>query len=302
MVLEAMFEESSIKKHPLFVFFMAIALSSVGLWLAFIMFPKSASVLSIAFVSIGFMPVLHQLFSDEEECEVEECEEEKKPWWAIGFLARHFEIVKVLAWMTIGLIVSYSFWYVFLPVEIRGAVFSEQNSTTAQISELRTEATGKVTQQTTMVCAKNADCWFQMILENNAKVLGLEIIFSFIYGVGALFLIAWNASVIATVIGKDVVGLIGAASQSMGNTGMLFAYFGGLVNALGFLPHGLPELMGYFVGGIAGAIISAAISRKKYKTNEFWIIAKDAIVLIIFAFLLLVIGSAIESQLIVGAI
>ncbi len=302
MVLEAMFEESSIKRHPLFVFFMAIALSSVGIWLAFLMFPKSASVLSIAFVSIGFMPVLHQLFCDEEQCEVEECETEKKPWWAIGFLARHFEIVKILAWMTIGLIVSYSFWYVFLPTEIRASVFAEQDSTTSQISQLKAEATGKVTQSNTMVCGKNVNCWFQLILENNAKVLGLEIIFSFIYGVGALFLIAWNASVIATVIGKDVLGLIGAATQSMGNIGVLFAYFGGLVKALGFLPHGLPELMAYFVGGIAGAIISAAISRKKYKTNEFWIIAKDAIVLIILAFLLLVIGSAIESQLISGNI
>jgi len=37
---------------------------------------------------------------------------------------------------------------------------------------------------------------------------------------------------------------------------------GGLFNALGLVPHGLFESLGYFLGAISGGIIGAAISRK----------------------------------------
>ena len=43
------------------------------------------------------------------------------------------------------------------------------------------------------------------IFINNMGVLFLCIIFSFLYGAGAIFILTWNASVIAAAIGSFIV-------------------------------------------------------------------------------------------------
>ena len=145
-------------------------------------------------------------------------------------------------------------------------------------------------------CGENAQCWFDIIFYNNAFVMLLSVIFSFVYGAGAVFLIGWNASIIGVVVGKDIV-------QAMAVSGnFVQAFATGLYNALGLLPHGLPEAMGYFFGAIAGGIIGVAISKRSYLPHELRTIGKDAIVTLSLALILLFIGAWIEAIVIIQAI
>jgi hypothetical protein len=292
MVLEGILKSKEVRKHPFTMLALAMALSSIGIIVGYYTFPEHASILGLALVTIGMMPILHTIFVKEET------EEATKPGSCLTFIERHFDLIKIYAFFFIGLIISYSLWYVALPVEMRETVFSEQEKAIEDIGKLRTAHTGQAF-LFTGPCGENYWCWFDVIFANNAMVLLLAILLSFIYGVGAIFLIAWNASVLAVVIGKDMLQLM-APYAAMGVFGKVAAYFHGLFNAIGFIPHGMPEIIGYFVGAIAGGIISVAISKGKFMSHEFTTIAKDALVLILIALLLLFFAALIEAGLIIG--
>ncbi|MFH1895209.1 MAG: stage II sporulation protein M [archaeon] len=292
MVLESIISGKNARNHPLVMMFLAAALSSVGIWTSYLTFPSSASVLSIAFITIGIVPILYTIFI------VEEAEEASKEGKWFSFISRHFDLIKIYSWFFIGLILSYSLWYVVLPPEMNATVFSEQNTVIENISELKTELTGNIT-GTTAVCSDNLWCWFDVILQNNLRVLFLGVILSAVYGVGAMFLIAWNASVIGAVIGKDALMLV-SSYASFGAFAYVFAYFHGLIKALGLIPHGMFEVLGYFVGAMAGALISIVVTKGHYRKHEIKLLVKDSIGLIFLSLLLLFIGAVIEAALIVG--
>ncbi|MEW6294846.1 MAG: stage II sporulation protein M [Candidatus Diapherotrites archaeon] len=298
MVLESILGEKDARKHPLVMMLFSIALSSVGLWVSYFTFPSTASTLGIAFVTIAAMPVLYSIFVAEEE------EEAERPGATLTFIERHFDILKIFGWFFIGLIISYSFWYFFLPQDTRSIVFSEQEGALGEISDIRNDLTETGEYRGSVVgsdvkCTNDYWCIFKVVLANNSTVLFLSILISFAYGAGALFLIGWNASVIGVLIGKDAMQSI-TLSPTQGPLEAVTSYGGSLVNGLSLIPHGLPEIGGYLIGAIAGGIISVAITKKKYRTHEFQIITKDSLLLTFFAFMLLIVGALIEAALIVG--
>ncbi|MDD4251401.1 MAG: hypothetical protein PHX27_04385, partial [Candidatus ainarchaeum sp.] len=61
-----------------------------------------------------------------------------------------------------------------------------------------------------------------------------------------------------------------------------------------------PELMGYIFGALAGAILSAMISRKQFFRNDFSKTIKDFILLVILAIFSVVYGAILEAMGIVG--
>ncbi len=289
MVLEAVVSSKELMKHPLVMLFLAVLFSSAGLWIAYLTFPGSSSILGIAFVTIALVPIMHGIFVKEEAIEAE------SDSWTPNFIERHLTVVKIYAWFFIGLILSYAFWYAVLPIEMREKVFEEQEKTLAGIEKLKSRMTGDVTIRQS-ACGKDAGCWFNLIFYNNSFVLLLAVLFSFIYGAGAIFLIGWNASVIGVVIGRDIL-------QAMAVSGnFLQAFAVGIYNGLGLLPHGLPEAIGYFFGAIAGGIIGVAIIKEKHRTHEFSVIAKDAIITLALALALLGIGAMVEAWVIVEAL
>lgn len=293
MVLESLTDVHFIRRNPVVMLFLAIIVSSVGMWIAYFTFPESASILAIANIAIALVPIMHRLFVVEEVCEI------MKPGRTLGFLTRHRCTLKIYTWLFIGLIVSYAFWYVAMPMDVKESVFSQQDRELDKIADLKNQLTGNVYIQAT-TCAKDFGCWFQLVMYNNSSVLLWAILFSFIYGAGAIFLISWNASIIGVVVGRDVIGLVAEYAHLGVGWDLAAAYTHGLFNALGFLPHGLPEALGYFIGAFAGAIISVAISKRQYKSKEFEIIAKDAFILILIALLLILIGALIESYLLIS--
>ena len=287
MVLESLSSLENAEKHPVVLFFMAFLVSSAGLFLAFNSFPGSSSVLAIAFVAVAFMPILHSLFIMEE---INEVDEKDVPF---AFISTHFDVIHIYSWIFLGLIVAYAFWYAVLPMDNSACtgmgcllpekprIFSEQNKVYSGITGL-SAATGKVTGETECFNAKTksfTSC-FGLIFMNNAWVMALIIIFSFIWVAGAIFSIAWNASVIGTFIGIEIT------SKSVD---------AGIARAVSYLPHGIPEVMAYFVAAIMGGIISATISKRNFRKGELKVVLVDSLLLGMLALITLFIGAFIET-------
>ena len=306
MVLESIVDPLKVRAKPSLMFFDSILLSSIALWASFLVFPQSVSLLSVAFIVIATMPVIHRVFV------LEEAEDMEKPPSASDFISRHFDVISIYVWFFIGLVVSYSFWYVALPaadspfclgescitIPGRSNAFDQQEKTLEGIATLSESLSGKVTG----VPNTQGDFWvyFTTIFSNNTLVLLLAVAFSFVYGAGALFLITWNASVIAVKLGQGAIALLSHYSY-LGPFSIIAAYLHGLFNALGFVPHGVFELPGFFVGAIAGGIISVVVTKKGYKKNELNVVAKDAFAMLALAIVLVFLGAVIEALLITAA-
>lgn len=293
MVLESLFEGESIVKHPLSALFLGFVFSSVSVWIAFFSFPSSASILAISFITIAAVPMIHYVFILEESALV------KKKTKKNSFVGRNFDLIKIYTCFTIGIIVSFATWFVLLPpaqtafcieenkclsIPSKEVVFKEQSNALSRVSALASgapEGMGKATQSPSGVCGNDFWCWFNLIFVNNSSLMLMAVLLSFLFGAGALFLITWNASIVGTLIGQNIVA----------------EYHW---RFLGLLPHGIPEFGGYFMGAISGGMISVALTKKNSSTKEFELIARDSFILLLLALFSLLIGGAVEAAALTG--
>ena len=66
---------------------------------------------------------------------------------------------------------------------------------------------------------------FVKIIINNLKVLFFCLVFSLLYGTGAIFILTWNASVIAAAIGNLIKNKLAETASMMG-VGWASSYLG----------------------------------------------------------------------------
>ena len=211
-------------------------------------------------ITIAMTPFMLNLISYEETKEEQNLAE-------MNFIQRHKVILKVYTAFFAGMIISLSLIYMFLPDTIVEKIFSDQIS---QINAIR----GKFLFGDT----------FTKIVINNIGVLLLSFLFSFLYGAGAIFILSWNASVLSTAIGM-------AAKSYGGIHGLPLA-------VLTFFPHGSLEILAYFIGGIAGGLVSTVITKKH--SGKFWFIVKDGLQLMAISAIILIIAGLIETLAIVA--
>ncbi len=294
MVLEDLISSRNASEKPVLIFFLAFIVSSISIWLSYHVFPSSSSILPLAFLTAAFVPLLHKLYIREAIHEVE------APGWAPSFITRHFPLIWFYSFLFLGILVSYAFWFVVLPQDAvacgiangqgecffptKDLVFKEQASVFNAITGK--SITGKVIGETECKnpATRSLEACFNLIFFNNFWVLNLAIIFSFLYGAGAIFLIGWNASVIGTFVGTEIL------TKHLG---------AGIERFLGYFPHGSFEVLAYFFGAIAGGAVSAAMVSSKHRQHAIEIIAKDALILVIIANVFLAIGAAIEAATII---
>lgn len=172
--------------------------------------------------------------------------------------------------------------YVFLPIEITGTLFNIQEQAILNVnSAIQARLTGY----------SIGGGLFIKIFLNNIKVMFFCIIFSLLYGAGALFILTWNASVIATAIGNFIRSEISATASLVGFS-VVSAYF--KAGALGFfryMLHGVFEIGAYFVAALAGGIVSIALIKQDARNEKVFL---DALNLLIISLGLLFFGSLVE--------
>jgi len=232
---------------------------------------KSSGILIITFTVMFTMPFMYYLIKNEEERDL-------KTDGSWNMLKEHRKAIVSLMFLFFGFIIGFSIWYMVFntgvgfnaQIETYCSINSPSNfdSCVAKNSLGGGSVTGAVTSGER----------FLIILENNIYVLIFTLVFSLIFGAGAIFVLAWNASVIAVAVG---------IFSKMDITQIPLAL-------LRYMVHGSLEIGGYFIGALAGGIISIAVIRHDTKSEKFWDVVQDSIDLIILAVVLLVVGAFVE--------
>jgi uncharacterized membrane protein SpoIIM required for sporulation len=153
------------------------------------------------------------------------------------------------------------------------------------VSQINSNVTGKVFDSFGV---------FSSILSNNFQVLVLCILFSFLYGIGSVFILTWNASVVGFAIGNTIrTGVYEIERELNLVAGTEYAK----VLSYGLLKysiHGIPEILAYFVAALAGSIISTAAIRHDFGTKKYVNIIMDSSMLILISLGILVVAAWLE--------
>jgi uncharacterized membrane protein SpoIIM required for sporulation len=221
------------------------------------------------------LPLIYQMVNMEEEKDLEGYEE---TW----LLKEHSKALKAMMWMFLGMSVAFMLWYTVLPAEQVGKLFVAQKDT---INALNGKATGYVGVDISL---------FMKIFMNNVRVLVFCVLFSFLYGAGALFILTWNASIIGAAMGNIARDGVSKAAEVAGMSGVSEHFQIISYALLRYVIHGVPEIASYFVAGLAGGIISIAVIRHDVGTRKFEHVLLDSVDLLLVALLLVFVAGILE--------
>ncbi len=286
-MLESIISPGTAERKPWDMIILGFIISSVALWLGFYLaeyIPASPSILVLVITVMALAPLMHRVFVIEE---IEEEEAKHNSVW--GFITRHTDIISLYSFLFIGLLISFSFWYVFLPYEAGNIpsgdeIFSLQAST---ISSLQKQISGGATGMAVEENSRSAN--FVRLFNNNLRVMIFCFLASFLFGAGALWIMAWNASTIGVFIGNKIKTVI------VTGTSPVEAYAAGFPQySLGIALWAIPEVLAYLIAAIAGGIVSIAIVRHHFKSEKFWLAVFDGVFFMIIASFLVILGAYIE--------
>lgn len=282
--MEFIFNPVKISKNPSIIFFEAIVLSLMSVFLSIFILPKDyVSVGILAFITIGSIPVFGKLFSYSSYLFN----------YSESFYTRHKRLFLQLIYFFLGVFCAFVFLFFLLGPNTKEIVFSTQMIEVEGVSNLRNSITGQVS-QTQLANESNFNKVFKLVLSNNFGVILRAAALSFFYGAGALFLIAWNASVLATVISSEIASNLGVVLTSP--LGIFQAIFQTFVSFIGYIPHGFPELLAYFIISFAGAMLARDLVKGLFTTEFRWKIIGDLLFMLALSIFLLVIGAIIEAS------
>jgi uncharacterized membrane protein SpoIIM required for sporulation len=278
-MLESIINPKKAKREPWQMFFVGFLYAALSMILCYSIFNKDPvlseymGIFVITFCVIFSMPFVYYTIKNEEEEDVK-VEEERT------LLKEHGRAIMAFLWLFLGFVVAFSIGYALIPNGEN--LFNAQIKVFCQINrpanfedciqQYGIEAESKITGAFTSKEKVFA------IFSNNVYVLIFTLVLSLIFGAGAIFILAWNASVIAAAIG------IFAKSQISNIPSGLARY----------LIHGIPEISAYFIAALAGGILGFAIIKGENKTERFWNVLQDSLNLIIIAIVILFVSALIE--------
>jgi len=278
MVLESILNPLKAEKRPWELFFIGILYSTIGILFSLWVFKQYSSLIMVFLTVVVCVPLLYSTMKSEEFKDLGISNEK--------FLLReHSRAIEFLMFLFLGILVSFSLWYVLLPPEIVQIMFSAQVDT---INAINAQITGST------VASMIVSNVFKNIFLNNVKVLVFCFLFAFFYGAGAIFILTWNASVIAAAVGTFVRNNIANYAHLIG-LNAVWAYFHIFsLGLLRYLTHGIFEIGAYFIGGLAGGIISVGIINHDFRSKRFRNILFDSLTLIMVALGILFLAGLIE--------
>ncbi len=247
-------------------------------------FQKHISILIVCFTVFFSIPFVYYVMKREERKD-ERIHNEGK------LFKEHEKALSALIFLFIGYVLALSLLYVVMPIDKTNINFKIQTETYCQVNSnlpleecvrnfesvlMQKDISGNAISG--MVSLKDGMARVMTILTNNFYVFFFTLLFSFLFGAGAIFILAWNASVISAAIGIYSKGA-----------------FSGLPNGfLRYLVHGIPEILAYFVVALAGGIIGNAIINQEFNSNKFIRILQDVLDLIIVGLIILIISAFME--------
>ena len=282
MVLESLITPKGAERHPLTMFLFGVLYSSIAIFLGLWIFRDQASLIVVFLTVFACIPLMVRTMKFEEKTDLKLKNE-------ASMLIHHEKAMKFFMFLFLGIVFGFSIWFLLLPPTTVQSLFSTQLAT---INAINNKVTGDATSVSLL--------WG--IFMNNLKVMLFCLFFAFFYGAGAIFILTWNASVIAAAIGSFVRNNIGEYASQLGLiklSGYMHIFSLGLLR---YLTHGLFEILAYFIAGIAGGIISVAVLRHNLFDENFNKVLKDAGWLVALSLLVLLIAGLIEVYVTPGLI
>ena len=275
MVVESLLFPLKAEKKPWQMFFLGFLYTSVGIFLSIWIFRDQASLIMVFMITMAALPIFYNTVKLEESKDMLIDKETE-------ILKEHNKAISFFMYMFIGITVACAVWYIFLPTSMINQLFDKQTGT---IQTINNQVSGNVIYNLNV---------FTKIFFNNFKVLAFSILFAFIYGAGAIFILAWNATVIGAAIGNFIRANISNYTNSLGllQAGNYFHVIS--LGLLKYSVHGVPEIAAYFYGGLAGGILSVALIRKHFRSKKFSAIMADFSELVLIAVGFLIAAAFLE--------
>lgn len=276
-MIEMFIKPKRAERKPGEMFWIGLLYSAISLFLVSFVFAKDSvlsqygGVLMVCFTVICSMPFVYYIIKLEEGKDLEISEEG-------NLIKEHTKALKALMWLFLGFVVGFSLGYILMPnqaphnfnaqIEVFCAINSPNNYDNCLTQNGINLVTGNMIKSDV---AAN-------IFANNVYVMIFTLFFSLAFGAGAIFILVWNASVIAAAIGMFAKGGL-----------LMFP-----LALMRYMIHGIPEILAYFVAALAGGIVSVAIIRKDMSGDRVWNILQDALILIIIAVVILFLSALVE--------
>lgn len=281
MVLESIINPDLAESKPSRMILIGFFYTSLAMLLSYYIFKSYSSLFTVFLATIAAIPIIYRLMKMEEQKDLTDSDEKI-------LLKEHSKALSSFMYLFFGATLCFAFWYIVLSPNTVSILFESQTSTLVTINP-GTTLTGQLTGS-----AASSFGAFSKIFFNNIKVLLFCILFSFLYGAGALFILIWNASVVGTAIGNFIRTQIAALASQLGGAS-ISAYFSVVsIGLFKYALHGIPEILAYFVAALAGGIISIAVINQEYSTRKFEHILLDSADLLMLSMFILFIAALLE--------
>ena len=162
MVLESILNPLQAEKKPWEMLFIGMLYSSISVLLGIMIFGQDASLVIVFLTVLACSPIMYGAIKMEETKDLEFNSEKK-------LLKEHSKALSFFMFLFMGIAISYSLWYIFLPTGVSSSVFAIQEKT---ISAINAQITAQISGQVSSGFGN-----FLSIFINNFKVL----IFCFIF-------------------------------------------------------------------------------------------------------------------------
>lgn len=274
MVLESLTNPFAAEKRPWMVLGLGFLYTLIAVFASLWIFKEQATLVMVFFVVIAGLPLFYHTMRVEEKKDLRLLKER-------DMIREHAKALSFFVLFFVGVTAGFTLTYVVTPATTSQLLFSAQQQTIVSVNQ---KVTGN---------AYSLEVLSKIFL-NNIKVMVFSLLFSFLYGTGALFILVWNASVLSAAAGNFFRTHLAQYAGAVGLTKI-----GGYLAVSSFTVfryaiHGIPEILGYFVAGLAGGILSVSIMRKDYKIHEFERVLLDVSDLVVLAALILFAAALLE--------
>ena len=276
MVLESLISTKGMTKKKRWIFVLGIVYVFVASFLSTLIFSSQTSLVMVVLTSFAAIPLMYKTIQEEELRDVEEDVPETT------LLKEHFRVLEGYMVLFLGVTLGFVLLYVLLP---SGAVQS--------YFELQVETLKGINSEITGYSFEGFESFANIFL-NNLQVLSLAVVFSFIFGAGAIFILVWNASVIGAAIGNFITNNLELIEESIGWENLCSQFFVVNFGLFRYAIHGIPEILAYFVGALAGGIIAFAVIRHDFMSKKFESIVLDSADLLLIGIGLLFVSAVLE--------
>jgi len=277
-MLESLVNPKNVEKGPWKMFFIGLIYGSLSLILVSwffsgdIVLSKFSGLIVVTFCVMFSLPFMYYLIKQEEE-------EDEQVEGFFGVWKMHKDAIYGFMWLFLGFVIAFAIWYMILH---DSNLFNAQIETYCMINSPGNiegcVAKYDIAQKAIATGAATNEMRFLSIIENNIYVMIFTLIFSLIFGAGAIFVLAWNASVISAAIGIFT------------NYSIKEIPFG----LLRYMIHGFPEIAAYFITALAGGIFGVGVIRNGIRNPKFLRVVENVVILLFIAIIILLVAAVIE--------